>query len=76
MALKMTCDGCGGDIPVDTVPIGRIERVFYCPTCKLMHDETDKTIETLRTSVVMKFEDGRRVALARLRKRLKKLPDE
>lgn len=76
MALKLGCDGCACDIPVDTKPTGRLECCFYCPDCAKAWDAITDQIEAARVASIETFERERAAVLTTARATLTRLPDE
>lgn len=76
MALRLCCDGCEREIPVDTKPAGVLERVYYCPDCRATYAASEAALDTLRVKMVRAFQLGRAAILGEARKALQRLPDE
>lgn len=76
MAIKLACDGCGYDLPVDTMPIGRLEPCYYCHDCRTTWERFEFEEQAERENVIAAYETWRRGKLATVRRVLKKVPDE
>ena len=78
MALTLRCDSkdCVEDLPIDTKPVGRLEKKFYCPRCLAVYDAADAAIEAARLALVTAFTEQRAALLAEARATLGQLPDE
>lgn len=77
MAVKLACDGCGCDLPLENArERGRLAKVYLCPSCANDVDLMEADIEKVRTKLVKAFEGYVARRRGQARAKVKALPDE
>lgn len=76
MALVLRCDGCDGEIPLDTKPTGRLAPAYYCPSCLSAFDAFDAAVDAERARLATEFEAKLTALRDAARGNLRRLPDE
>ena len=61
MAIRVTCDGCGVEIPPDTPGVGFVRQAQYCDTCRADYDVFHVERDKLHEHVAKVWRDGHAV---------------